>query len=122
MCSYEIENSKGAYLQCLSKCHIWTSRRENLPLGFANNKSADQSAHPQILISAFVICLLESIISRLASSEIPIFCLVSVAEQVDLYLILPETLKTDDLASWPKYSMTSTMRNTVFVVCYNKIL
>ena len=33
------------------------------------------------LISAFVICFLESIISKLASSEISIFYLVSVAEE-----------------------------------------
>ena len=43
--------------------------------GFANNKGADQpaSAHPRSLISTFVIHLLESIISRLAASEISIF-------------------------------------------------
>ena len=41
--------------------------------GFANNKGADQPAHPRRLISAFVIRLLESIISELATSEISIF-------------------------------------------------
>ena len=46
-------------------------RREKTCLrGFANNKGADQPAHPCSLISAFVIYLLESIISRLATSEI----------------------------------------------------
>ena len=40
---------------------------------FANNKGADQPAHPRILINAFVIRLLESIISRLATSEISHF-------------------------------------------------
>ena len=40
--------------------------------GFANNKGADQPAHPRRLISTFVIRLLESIISKLASSEISI--------------------------------------------------
>ena len=39
---------------------IWASRRENLSLGFANNKGPDQSA--------FVIPFLESIISKLAAS------------------------------------------------------
>ena len=39
----------------------------------ANNKGAGQPAHPRSQISAFVICLLESIISRLATSEISIF-------------------------------------------------
>ena len=42
-------------------------------LGFANNTGADQTAHPRILISAFVIHLSRSIISRLATSEISIF-------------------------------------------------
>ena len=37
-----------------------------------NNKGADQPAHPRSLISAFVIRVLESIISRLAMSEISI--------------------------------------------------
>ena len=39
--------------------------------GFANNKGADQPAHP--LINAFVIGLLESIISQLASSIMSMF-------------------------------------------------
>ena len=47
---------------------------------FANNKGADQPAHPRSLISTFVIRLLERIISRLAMSEISIFLLVSVSE------------------------------------------
>ena len=39
-------------------------REKTCLLGFANNKGADQPAHPRSLISAFVIRLLESIISR----------------------------------------------------------
>ena len=42
-------------------------------MGFVNNTGTDQSAHPRSLISAFVICFLESIISRLATSEISIY-------------------------------------------------
>ena len=61
---------------------------------FANNKGADRPAHPHSLVSAFVIRLLESIISRLATSEISIFYLVSVAEQAGLNLSLSETPKT----------------------------
>ena len=38
--------------------------------GLGNNKGADQPAHLRSLISAFVILLLESIISKLATSEI----------------------------------------------------
>ena len=47
--------------------------RENLSSGLANNKGVDQPAHPPSLISAFVIRLLESIISKPATSEISIF-------------------------------------------------
>ena len=50
--------------------------------GGANSKGAD----PREPICAFVIHLLESIISELASSEILIFKLVSVAEQAGLNL------------------------------------
>ena len=49
-------------------------RREKTCLGgFANNKDADQPAHLRSLFIAFVIRLLESIISRLVTSEISIF-------------------------------------------------
>ena len=45
----------------------------NLSSWFANNKGADHPAHPRRLISAFGIRSLESIISKLATSEILIF-------------------------------------------------
>ena len=52
--------------------------------GLANNKGAGQPAHDQrSLISAFVICLLESI-SKLATSKISLLYIVSVAEQADI--------------------------------------
>ena len=69
--------------------------------GFANNKGADQPAHPRSLIIAFVIHILESIISRLAISEISTFLLVFVAEQTGLILTSSETLKTGFLATRP---------------------
>ena len=47
-------------------------REETCLRGVKNNKGADQPAHPHNLISPFVIRLLESIISRLATSEITI--------------------------------------------------
>ena len=58
--------------------NIWVNlfgphREKTCLQGYANNKGADQHAHPRRLISAFVIPLLESIISRLATSEISIF-------------------------------------------------
>ena len=49
-------------------------RREKTCLqGFANNTGADQPAHPRSPISAFVICLLKSIISRQDKDEISNF-------------------------------------------------
>ena len=68
---------------------------------FANNQGADQPAHPHSLISAFVIRLLKSIVSRLSTSEISHFLLVSVAEQVGLNLTLSKTPKTGFLATRP---------------------
>ena len=62
--------------------------------GFSNNKGTDQPAHRYSLISAFVILILESIISRLATSEISIFLLVCVAEQAGLNLSLTEIPQT----------------------------
>ena len=67
--------------------------------GFRNNTDADQPAHPRRLISAFVICILESILSKLATIEISIFLLVFVAEETGLNLTLSETPKTDFLAT-----------------------
>ena len=46
---------------------------KNCLRGLTNNKGADQPVHLRSLISAFAICLLESIISRLATSNISIF-------------------------------------------------
>ena len=68
--------------------------------GFAYNKGIDQPAHTHRLISTFVIRFLESTISKLASGEISIFLLVSVAEEID-FLILLETLKTGFVPSRP---------------------
>ena len=62
--------------------------------GFVNNTGADQPAHPRSLISAFVIRLLESIISRLATSGISISWLVTVAEEIGLKHTLWDTPKT----------------------------
>ena len=61
---------------------IWALTRENLTSGFTNlrnYKGAGKPGHLHRLISAFVICFLESIISKLAICEISIFKLVTVA-------------------------------------------
>ena len=73
--------------------------RENLGLGSANNKGADQPVHLRRLISASDICLLESIIYYLATSKFSVFYLVSVAEETGLSL----ALSTVFLASGPYY-------------------
>ena len=69
-----------------------------LPSGSANNKGADQLAHPRSLISAFAIYKLNSIVSKLAPSEISLFYLVSVAEKAGFGMI-SETPKTGFVAS-----------------------
>ena len=53
---------------------------------YANNKGADQLAHPRSLISAFVVRCLDSIIPILATSRISRLYLVPVAEQAGLSL------------------------------------
>ena len=67
--------------------------------------------HPRSLIRANVIRLFESIISRLATSEISIFQLVSVAEQTPLSVALSGTPKTGFLATRPICHMTMSIHN-----------
>ena len=49
---------------------IWVTSWENLFMPYANNKCADQPAHPRNLISTFVVRCLDSIIPLLAKSKI----------------------------------------------------
>ena len=53
--------------------NTWASMRENLSSVFAYNKGGDKPVHLRRLISAFVIHLLKSIISKIATSEFSIF-------------------------------------------------
>ena len=69
--------------------------------GYANNKGSDQPAHPDSLIRAFVICSFQGIISRLGTSNISIFKLVSVAKETGLSLASSEIPKTGFVGSWP---------------------
>ena len=57
----------------------------------ANNKGADQPAHPRSLISTFVVRCLDSIISLVFISETSSLYLVSVAAQAGLCLDWSET-------------------------------
>ena len=69
---------------------------------FANNQGADQPAHSRSLISAFVIRLLESIISKLGTRKFSIFQLVSVDEETGLRIVLSKTPKSGFVASGDK--------------------
>ena len=63
-------------------------------MSYANNKGADQPAHPRSLISTFVVRYLDSTAPILAKSKISRRLLVSVAEQAGLNLPWSETPKT----------------------------
>ena len=60
-------------------------------MSYANNKAADQPAHPRSLISAFVVRGLDSIISLGSIAEISRLYLASVAAQAGLCLAWSET-------------------------------
>ena len=57
----------------------------------ANNKGADQPAHPRSLISAFVARSLDSVMSLVSVTKISSLMLASVAEQASLSLTWSET-------------------------------
>ena len=70
---------------------------------YANNKGADQPAHPRSLISTFVVRCLDSMICILALSKDWGFYLASVAEQASLSLPWSQTPKTGFLVTWFNY-------------------
>ena len=57
----------------------------------ANNKGADQPAHPRSLISALVVFCLYSVMSLVSVTNISNLTLASVAEQASLRLTWSET-------------------------------
>ena len=61
---------------------------------YANNKGADQPAHPSSLISTYVVCCLDGIIPLFSTSKISSLYLASVAGQAGLSLPWSQTLKT----------------------------
>ena len=70
---YDVTTQSGFAIQSIVLIPYGPWPEKTCLRGFANNKGADQPAHPHRLISAFVIRLLETIISKLATSEISIF-------------------------------------------------
>ena len=92
----------------------WATSWENLFMPYANNKGADQSAHPRSLISAFVVHYLDSIKPLVSLSESSNIYLASVAAQAGLCLAWSQTPKTGFLVArlnciwrycpqWPSY-------------------
>ena len=74
LCNPKLHPLSDSGMYTLIVYKIIGPRREKTCLrGFANNTGADQPVHPRSLISAFVIRLLESIVSRHATSEISNF-------------------------------------------------
>ena len=60
-------------------------------MSYANNKGADQPAHPCSLISAFVVRCLNSVMSLVSVTKLSSLMLASVAEQASLSLTWSET-------------------------------
>ena len=78
----------------------WAMSLENLFMPYANNKGADQPAHPRSLINVFLVRCLDGIIPLLAIAEISRLELVSAAEQTGLSLIWSQTPKTGFIVTW----------------------
>ena len=83
------------YTTLLKKATSW----ENLFLPYANNKGADQPAHPRSLTSTFIVRCLDSIIPLLAIADISSLYLASVAAKAGLCLTWSQTLKTGFLVT-----------------------
>ena len=60
-------------------------------MSYANNKGADQPAHPRSLISNFVVRCLDSVMSLVYVTKITSLMLASVAERASLSLTWSET-------------------------------
>ena len=77
---------------------------------YANNKHADQPAHPRGLISAFVVRCLDSIIPLISISKISSLYLVFVTAQTGLSLLWSQIPKTGFLMTWLKsHSLLKTL-------------
>ena len=67
------------------------SHEKTCLMSYANNKGADQPAHPRSLISAFIVRCLDSVMSLVSVIYISNLMLASVAEQAGLSLTWSET-------------------------------
>ena len=87
----DVFNMKSSKLTLHITCE--PSHEKMCLVSYANNKGADQPAHPRSLISAFFVCCLDSIISLDSIAEISRLYLVSVAAQAGMCLTWSETPK-----------------------------
>ena len=78
---------------------IWATSWGNPFMPYANNKGADQPAHPRSLISAFVVRCPDNIIPLVSISEISSIHQASVAAQASLCLTWLQTLTTGFLVA-----------------------
>ena len=88
---HDLLQSRMVHLKCLK---IWATSWEIMFMPYANNKGANQPAHPRDLISAFVVRCLDSLILLLAIAEISrlLTSLCSWAGRFESYLVAnPET-------------------------------
>ena len=60
-------------------------------MSYANNKGADQPAHPRSLISAFIVRCLDSVMSLVSVTKISSPMIAFVAEQASLSLTWSQT-------------------------------
>ena len=92
-------------------------RKKTCLWGYVNKKGADQPAHPDSLISAFVILLFASTVSSLITNEISLFLLVAVAEETGLSLALSKTPKTSFVTSMHIYDYSSHAFKAPRLIC-----
>ena len=72
-------------------------------MSYVNNKGADQPAHQRSLMSVFVVCYLDSVMSLNSVTKIWSLMLASVAEQASLSLTWWET--PEDMFSYDEAHM-----------------
>ena len=73
----------------------------------ANNEGADQPTHPRSLISAFVVSLLDSVMSLVPGIKISSLMLASVAEQASLSLTWSESPEDTFLMTRLNYNQSN---------------
>ena len=82
-------------------------------MSYANNKGADQPAHPYSLISAFVVRCLDSVMSLVSVTKISSLMLASVAEQASLSLAWSETPEDTFSRDEAQIQIRLSMQNTL---------